>query len=83
MTATVENPQTLTDATALLPLLRALKNNEKLFLIQFLASELSLEEQAFPMSTYQTHYVWSPYDSTEAAQTLMQFLKRTEGSKSS
>ena len=75
MATTLENSQTLNGATGLLPMLRALKHNEKLFLIQFLARELTLEEQAFPMSSSETYYIWSPYDSIDAAQTLLQFIE--------
>ena len=75
MTATVENSYNANGATDLLPMLRALKHKDKLFLIQFLANELTLEEQIFPMSTSETYYVWSPYDSTDAAQVLLQFIE--------
>jgi hypothetical protein len=76
MTATMPNPLVFSGATtSLLPLLRELKNAEKLFLIQFLAGELSREEQSFPMSPLETYYVWSPYDSVEAAQGLLEFIQ--------
>ena len=76
MTATMHNPLAFSGATnALLPSLQALKNTEKLFLIQFLAGELSREEQVFPMSPLETYYVWSPYDSVEAAQGLLKFIE--------
>ncbi len=76
MTAKIQTSSAFSGATtSLLPLLRELKNTEKLFLIQFLASELSQDEQVFPMSPLETYYVWSPYDSVEAAQGLLDFIQ--------
>ena len=57
----------------LLPTLAELPRHEKLFLIQFLVSELSQEEvpQLLPNANYP---VWSPFESHVAAAVLMKLL---------
>lgn len=54
----------------LLPTLRDLNRVDKLRAVQFLVSELPREEEAF-LEQNKDYPVWSPYDSFEAANTLM------------
>lgn len=76
MTA-VQSTNTVSGATQLLPMLRLLQNHEKLFVIQFLVAEMSRQQQGFvlPEGIYP---VWSPYDSYEAAEVMLQAIKNRE-----
>jgi hypothetical protein len=76
MTA-VQNINALSDATQLLPLLRSLQQHEKLFVIQFLVAEMSRQQQGFvlPEGVYP---VWSPYDSYEAADLMLQAIQNRQ-----
>ena len=58
----------------LLPTLPELEKHEKLFIIQFLVSELSREEEKLltPKADYP---VWSPYESQGAAAVLLKMLE--------
>ena len=57
----------------LLPALKILRKEEKLFIIQFLASELAQQEGASLMPNL-NYPVWSPHASYQAADTLLQML---------
>lgn len=58
----------------LLPTLKSLPRQEKLFVIQYLVAELAQQEQAY--FTANMHYpVWSPLEAHGAAATLEQMLK--------
>lgn len=57
----------------LVPELSKLSRAEKLQVIQFLVSELAKEEN-LQLVPDQAYPAWTPYDSFEAAQTLLDFL---------
>lgn len=57
-----------------LPQLHLLKRHEKLFLIQFLVSDLAQEEEQL-LQAEASYPVWSPFDATQAADTLMKTLE--------
>lgn len=57
----------------LLPLLKDLNRQEKLFLIQFLAAELAQQEGSTLTANVQ-YPVWSPYASYEAGNVLLNLL---------
>ncbi|MFN7118301.1 MAG: hypothetical protein ACK4TA_15985 [Saprospiraceae bacterium] len=61
------------DIHALLPILKELKPQEKLFLIQFLAAELAQQEGSTLVENLQ-YPVWSPYESYEAGNVLLNLL---------
>jgi len=58
----------------LLPMLRRLQQHEQLFIIQFLVAEISRQQQGFVMPEG-VYPVWSPYDSCEAAEVMLQAIK--------
>jgi hypothetical protein len=64
----------------LLPTLRALQREEKLFIIQFLVSELSQQEGMGLLSNV-PYPVWSPMHAYDAANTLLQLLNEPEPKK--
>jgi hypothetical protein len=61
----------------LLPQLRKLSRADKLYVMQFLVSELA-QEQTDLIQPGINYPVWSPYDAFEAANTMLQVLKATE-----
>ena len=61
----------------LLPELRQLSRGDKLYVMQFLVSELA-QEQTDLIKPDLDYPVWSPYDAFEAARTMLQVLKATE-----
>ena len=61
----------------LLPKLQELNRTDKWHTLQFLIAELS-QEEGVPFTDGATYPIWSPYDSYEAAATLMKVL-REEG----
>lgn len=63
------------EITTLLPVLKDLKRHEKIFLIQFLASELAQQENNLLMSD-QNYPVWTPLEAYEASDILMQLLQK-------
>lgn len=64
----------------MLPDIQALPRTDKLRLIQFLAQELA-EAEAPPLLTAGQDYpVWSPYDAFSAADTLLDVLRKEDGS---
>jgi hypothetical protein len=64
-------------STELLDTLRALPRADKLYLMQFLVSELAQEESDLLKSGLK-YPVWSPYDAVEAADTMLAMLKVAE-----
>lgn len=60
-----------------LPSLSSLKRHEKLFLIQYLASDLAREETQLLQANME-YPVWSPYDAIGAADTLMNTLNQND-----
>jgi hypothetical protein len=61
-------------AMQLLPALKTLQDHEKLYIIQYLAADLSQpkHETILPESQYP---VWSPFDSYEAAEAMLKAKK--------
>lgn len=62
-----------TELIQLFPSLRELKRAEKLYVIQFLVSELAQEETPFIQSGA-AYPVWSPYDAFDAAAIMIKAL---------
>jgi hypothetical protein len=62
-----------TELVQLFPALRELKRAEKLYLIQFLVSELAQEETELLQSGV-AYPVWSPYDAFDAASVMLKAL---------
>ena len=58
----------------LLPTVRELNRSDKLRLMQFLVFELAKEENIL-LNAGESYPVWSPFDSFEAADTLLDALK--------
>jgi hypothetical protein len=68
--------------TQLLPELQTLNRADKLRAVQFLVSELAKEEEEdIPIKPGMSFPVWSPYDSFEAADTLLTMLKAEESNQ--
>lgn len=63
--------------TKLLPVLRELDRTDKWRVVQFLVFELAKEEDAL-LEPGVVYPVWSPYNSFEAANTLLNALKAEE-----
>ena len=61
----------------LLPTLRTLPRADKLYLMQFLVSELAQEESDL-LKPGLAYSMWSPYDAVEAADTMLTMLKVAE-----
>lgn len=62
-----------TELIQLFPSLRELKRAEKLYVIQFLVSELAQEETP-PIQSGVAYPVWSPYDAFDAAAIMLNAL---------
>ena len=65
------------NVTELLPQLRQLSHADKLYVMQFLVSELAQEETNL-LKPDLNYPVWSPYDAFEAANTMLKVLKASE-----
>lgn len=63
--------------TELLPQLRKLNRADKLYVMQFLVSELAQEETDL-LRPGLSYPVWSPYNATEAANMMLKVLKTAE-----
>lgn len=65
------------DLLQILPELRKLNRAQKLFIMQFLISELAQaeNEQIQPNTSYP---IWSPYDSHDAAATMLNALRESK-----
>lgn len=61
----------------LLPRLRALSRADKLRAMQYLVSELAAEEVTL-LDPDISYPIWTPYDSYDAATTLLEFLKEEQ-----
>ena len=57
--------------------LQKLDRGDKLRIIQILAGELAVEENA-PLQAGATYEVWSPFDASDAANTLLKMLEDDE-----
>lgn len=66
---------------SLLPILKGLPAQQKLLLIQFLAAELAQQESGSLIPNLR-YPIWSPYNSYEAAETLLRMLKEPESQSS-
>lgn len=62
-----------TELIQLFPTLRELKRAEKLYVIQFLVSELAQEETSL-LQPGVAYPVWSPYDAFDAAAVMLNAL---------
>jgi hypothetical protein len=58
----------------LLPTLKVLHRQEKIYLIQYLASELALQEEV-SLNPNQSYAVWTPIDAYEASDILTKLLE--------
>ena len=58
----------------LLPTLKALNHKEKIRIIKFLANEIADEEEIF-FEEGASYPVWSPFESYQAAEQLMNLLE--------
>ena len=65
------------EMTQILPELRKLKRGEKLFILQFLVSELAQEEGAL-IQPGVSYPIWSPYDAFDAAATMLKVLQESK-----
>ncbi len=65
------------NVTELLPQLHQLSRADKLYVMQFLVSELAQEETNL-LKPDLPYPVWSPYDAFEAANTMLKVLKASE-----
>jgi hypothetical protein len=72
-----ENPMSLAE---MMPELQALPRADKLRAIQFLAAELAREENVDFFPPGKSYPIWSPFDSFDAARTLMQLLEQERAS---
>jgi hypothetical protein len=61
----------------LLPALKDLPHSDKLRAVQFLVIEIAKEED-IALSSGATYPVWSPYNSVEAANTLLSALREDQ-----
>ena len=68
-----ERGEMSTELIQLFPILRALKRAEKLYVIQFLVSELAQAETELVQPGV-AYPIWSPYDAFDAAETMLQAL---------
>jgi|GEM_PF-1745853 hypothetical protein len=71
------NTSPVQDVNTLLPILKELKPQEKLFLIQFLASELAQQEGGSLLPNLQ-YPIWSPYEASAAGETLLELLNEPD-----
>jgi hypothetical protein len=60
--------------TNLLPTLKVLHRQEKIYLIQYLASELAAQEE-YLLNSNQNYPVWTPFDANEASNILTKLLQ--------
>ncbi|MCA9926766.1 MAG: hypothetical protein KC421_30575 [Anaerolineales bacterium] len=63
--------------TQILPALRKLKRAEKLYIMQFLVSELAQEESDL-IQPGVSYPIWSPYDAFDAAATMLKVLQESK-----
>ena len=65
------------EMTQILPELRKLKRVEKLYIMQFLVSELAQEENEL-IQPGVSYPIWSPYDAFDAAATMLKVLQESK-----
>ena len=65
------------EMTQILPALRKLKRAEKLYIMQFLVSELAQEESDL-IQPGVSYPIWSPYDAFDAAATMLKVLQESK-----
>ncbi|MEZ4657987.1 MAG: hypothetical protein R2911_10475 [Caldilineaceae bacterium] len=65
------------EMTQILPELRKLKRVEKLFIMQYLVSELAQEESELIQPGF-VYPIWSPYDAFDAAATMLKVLHESK-----
>ena len=64
--------------TELIPLVRALSNNDKAQLFNILKTELAVEDTIAPLEHDKTYPVWTPYGASGAARELMKALQEAQ-----
>ncbi len=69
-----------TELVELFPRLHELKRTEKLFVIQFLVSEL-VQEEGDLIQAGLAYPIWSPYDAFDAASVMLNALAETPETK--
>jgi hypothetical protein len=67
--------------TELLPVVQELPRQEKLQLMQWLATDLAEQEGVQILKPDTDYPVWSPFDAHEAAATLHAFLEKEKASR--
>ncbi len=67
----------MTTLADLIPALKVLPHDDKLRAVQFLVSEIVKEEDV-SLNPGAAYPVWSPYNSSEAANTLLNALKEEQ-----
>lgn len=65
------------EMTQILPELRKLRRVEKLYVMQFLVSELAQEENEL-IQPGVAYPIWSPYDAFDAAAVMLDVLRESE-----
>ena len=65
------------EMTQILPELRKLKRGEKLYIMQFLVSELAQEENEL-IQPGVAYPIWSPYDAFDAAAKMLKALQESD-----
>lgn len=70
----IRREQMATDLAGIFSQLRDLTRSDKLFLVQFLISELTQEESAALLKSGTAYPVWSPYDAHNAAAIMLKAL---------
>ncbi|XGV99332.1 MAG: hypothetical protein ACAF41_10405 [Leptolyngbya sp. BL-A-14] len=64
-------------SSELISTLRELSRSDKLYIMQMLISELAQQETDL-IKPGQSYPVWSPYDATEAAETMLTVLRAAQ-----
>lgn len=65
------------EMTQILPELQKLRRAEKLYIMQFLVSELAQEESELIQPGF-AYPIWSPYDAFDAAAVMLNVLQESE-----
>ena len=68
-----------TELVQLFPRLRDLARSEKLYVLQFLISELAQDEEASLLQSNVAYPIWSPYEAHGTADVMLQALEQARG----
>jgi predicted CopG family antitoxin len=66
------------EATELIPIIRALSDSEKVQLFDMLKAELAREDSIAPLEHEKTYPVWTPYGAYGAARVLLNALQEAQ-----